>query len=63
MKLVITMNLDNAAFADGNEQAEIARIIREYADRITSGLHEKSDATLYDINGNLVGTARILNQS
>jgi hypothetical protein len=52
-KLTIKLTkLGNAAFDDGNKEAEIARILRELADKIEAGREPES---LMDINGNLVG--------
>jgi len=48
----ITIETGNAAFDDGNEGNEVARILREAADRAEMG----STATpLRDYNGNVVG--------
>lgn len=44
---------DNAAFQDGNKQAEVARILRKAADDIEAGAETGS---CMDINGNKVGT-------
>ena len=64
MKLVLTMDLDHAAFLGGDQDAhsdardgsEIARILRHVADladnRIVYGSEEEK---LKDINGNTVG--------
>lgn len=49
----ITIDTGNAAFDDGNREAEVARILREAADRIEAGAE---DFTLRDINGNKVGS-------
>jgi len=51
MKLFIKTG--NAAFADGNKQYEIGRILDEVAEKIGGGA--SSDFTLRDINGNTVG--------
>lgn len=51
MKAKIIVNMDNAAFEDG-QGAELARILRRLADDVASG---DSFATLRDINGNRVG--------
>lgn len=61
----LTLDTDNAAFDDGNAAAETARILRDCADRIERG--DDGDWTLdgivlslYDVNGNRVGQAEIV---
>lgn len=55
-KIKIKITTENAAFDDGNECAEVARILRELADRV-----ENCDDLLYaesalkDVNGNRAG--------
>ena len=51
MDITIDIQCDNAAFEDNPEQ-EVARILKELAERIAYGL---SDRNLKDINGNTVG--------
>ena len=51
--LTIRIKTSNAAFQDGNREAEIARILRELAERIES---DEYPAKLKDVNGNTVGT-------
>jgi rubrerythrin len=55
MGVKIVFETDNAAFADGNSEAEVARILRKIADRIE---HEGGDLALpvWDINGNTIGS-------
>lgn len=55
----LAIQCDNDAFADGNEVAEIVRILREVAERleagdngVISGMHRN----VHDTNGNPVGT-------
>lgn len=49
---------DNAAFADGDAGYEIARILRDLADKIEeNGLVEGVVQRIRDINGNRVGYA------
>jgi hypothetical protein len=43
---------DNAAFEDGNLHREVARILREAADKLEDGMRQ---VNLRDANGNLVG--------
>ena len=51
--LTIRIKTSNAAFQDGNREAEIARILRELAERIED---DEYPAKLKDVNGNTVGT-------
>lgn len=48
----LTVGWDNAAFADGNAGAELARILRTVADRLESG---DTAGTVKDYNGNTCG--------
>jgi hypothetical protein len=43
----------NDAFADGNEKNEVARILRELADKLENG---NEPTIMRDYNGNVVGT-------
>lgn len=54
MKAQLTVTMDNAAFADGNDKAELARILRDLADNLEAG-DGTDGATLHDLNGNKVG--------
>lgn len=54
-KLTISMNTENSAF-EGNTEYEVARILREIADKIEQG-HEPTK--VMDINGNKVGEIEI----
>ena len=62
-KLLIDINLDNAAFEGADAGAEIASILRDLADKLESSpilaCPAASDdellAALYDVNGNCVG--------
>ncbi len=57
MKLKLEIEMDNAAFDDGNGgNSEAARILREAADRIESG---NDNTGLLDSNGNRVGNCCI----
>ena len=51
MQAIITIQMDNAAFAD-EPATELARILRELADAVENGSEGKR---LLDINGNGVG--------
>lgn len=66
MKIKITIDCDNAAFADGNNGSEVARILREAAERIDgddipSTPTRKGDGYLFlrDYNGNRVGEMKV----
>jgi hypothetical protein len=54
----ITIETGNAAFADGNGLAEVARILRELAERIEDRACFPEVMRLYDVNGNHVGEAK-----
>jgi hypothetical protein len=49
----------NAAFADGNAPAEVARILRNLADRIEGRACLPDSVRLFDSNGNTVGFAQL----
>ena len=56
MKFIMHINMENAAFAEGNEGAELARILRKMADSIESaGEAPRSFENIRDVNGNTVG--------
>lgn len=60
MKFQIEINCDNAAFSPEcrGEGSEVARILRDLADRIDrEGLTRGDYFTLRDINGNSIGKA------
>ena len=55
VKLKIEIEMDNAAFEDGNGY-EVARILNQLREDIdTPDLYEGDGGTLRDINGNKVG--------
>lgn len=57
MKLVIEIQMDNAAFENDNE---IGRIVQEYGQKLVNNpLYVKPGASypFFDINGNFVGSA------
>lgn len=56
MKLKIVIDMGNAAFSDAPEW-EVARILRDYADRIEGG--RDMNAFMMDVNGNRVGEAKV----
>lgn len=55
----LEMDLDNAAFAD-DPGAEVARILRDIADKVTRGqgftIGDATGTPIRDANGNRVGT-------
>lgn len=56
MKITITLDTDNDAFADGNAGNEAARILRKAAQKIEDWPgHNEFECGLMDINGNKVG--------
>jgi hypothetical protein len=65
-QITITIETLNAAFDDGNTGAEIARILRDFADKIDGSEGYYNDpinldgTKLRDINGNKVGTVEII---
>jgi hypothetical protein len=56
MKLVIKIEMDNAAFAD-DQLGEVTRILVKY---VSKQMQEAYIATLRDVNGNKVGLAELL---
>lgn len=55
MNATIKVKMDNAAFDEPG--AELARILRDIAERIESG--EVMAFTLFDVNGNAVGSFQV----
>ena len=56
MKFIIRIGMENAAFSEGNEGTELARILRKLADRIESaGEAPRCFENIRDVNGNTVG--------
>jgi hypothetical protein len=55
-KFTLAINTDNAAFADGETLEEVARILFDLASDICED--NATSGTLYDSNGNAVGTWR-----
>jgi hypothetical protein len=63
LEFKLQLDMGNAAFDEGMEGHETARILRELADKIDHDLHglTRSDTgTLRDINGNKVGTWEVV---
>lgn len=50
----LTMNMDNAAFGECNGY-ELARILRDLADKVDGAQHDDDYWVAKDINGNTVG--------
>lgn len=62
MKLIVTVNMDNAAFKEASEGAEAARILNHLAEVIEHeglGMSPGARMPLRDINGNRVGEAKV----
>lgn len=55
----LTIHTDNDAFAEGELTIELARILRDLADRVEEGEVGRKSVTVYDINGNDVGRAKL----
>lgn len=55
-KLTVTIELENAAFADGEEAPEAARILRGVASALLRG---DQSGMVRDINGNICGRFEI----
>lgn len=56
----LSIDTRNAAFDDGNKAQELARILRDSADRLEADRTERTEFILYDYNGNKVGTAELI---
>ena len=54
MEFQLKIKLDNAAFADGNLQSELSRLLQKCARRVEEG---ELKQRIMDINGNAVGEA------
>lgn len=61
MRVRISIKCDNAVFDEGNNGAEVARILRDIADRIADrALLECRAFPLHDGNGNKVGNYDVI---
>lgn len=58
MKMIITINMDNAAF-DGEPGVEVSRILRKLADEYVESGCDLARYKLRDINGNIVGRVEV----
>lgn len=54
--IIIKIDTSNAAFQNGNSGAEIARILRELADKVDGQDVVFELIPIYDSNGNRVGS-------
>ncbi len=60
MKFTLSLSLNNSAFSDQNNGAEVARILRKIANNIEeSNLQDGDKDNLRDVNGNLVGYVEV----
>jgi hypothetical protein len=57
--IVVTINTINDAFLFPSPDLEVARILRDLADRIDDG---HTPSFLYDANGNVTGNVALFNQ-
>ncbi len=55
MYFKLHINTDNSAFDEGNKPYEVARILRELADKVESEGLNWCYQNLRDTNGNIVG--------
>lgn len=60
-QIVISINMENAAFDDGNATHEVSRILRRLATQIEAGefVAEVDGKTLRDLNGNITGNVEV----
>lgn len=60
MKVLISIDCGNAAFDDGMEGVEVARILRELAEKVDErGMREGDVYPARDVNGNRVGELKV----
>ena len=57
MTFILKIDTDNAAFQNGNQAHETARILKEVVRRLRAGEDFSHYLTLFDVNGNDVGRA------
>lgn len=55
MKFQVVIDVENAAFELENRGNELARILRQVADKVEAASQGRSMGDLRDINGNWVG--------
>lgn len=61
MNFILSINTDNAAFDDENINTELVKCLRDLAARVElhSTLIPEQVFTVFDSNGNKVGTAKL----
>ena len=63
MNLIISINLDNAAFGDDEESPgfEVGRILKQLAEHYLAigEVKEAAPDVIFDVNGNSVGTVTL----
>ena len=61
-QFTVKIDCGNAAFDEGNRDAEVSRILSEIAGKIGArGIHQGMSETIHDINGNDVGRWKLHN--
>ena len=55
----ITIDSENAAFTGDNAGPELARILRNIAERVSTDLPDDATMKIYDVNGNAVGRVTV----
>ena len=61
MKFKVSIRVDNAAFFNGAEGCEVARILREVADKFDGeALSAGQEVSVRDVNGNKVGEVKVV---
>jgi len=61
VKFKVSIDVENAAFEEGEEGSEVARILREVANRFDGDSLEVGRLMpLFDVNGNRVGSAKVI---
>ena len=57
--LKIEISTDNSTFEGEDKQKECSRILRKLADKLDIGFGYTGDITVFDLNGNAVGKAKL----
>lgn len=57
MKFKLSIDCGNSAFDDGDAPLEVARILRQLAERLEPRVDLPASVLLFDVNGNHVGEA------
>lgn len=65
MRLVISINMDNAAFEDGNAAQAVVTILKGISRRLSPGgdINELDGVPLFDSNGNSVGGVELVHDT